>query len=351
MASMPGGFIDSVRVMNITRNSGSLLIDNIRLFELLSLLQHGILRKFETTEPISARTLGLLIKGQPQLRGLTARICNNDASDRPPDRRYTKGNLKSLESLRIMVNRDQREYDAWFAHTPSLRTLLVSGPLGSPRGRFTPWQSQVQLMRFENLKLVNLNLEPRSGRLDAWTDLSRLQNLIIRSCDGLATFMVDLSKAYSNLKVFPRSFSLLVDVSEGCFDPLMDILRSMHGLEYLYISTATAEKLHRSSLKNHATSLRYFLLDTTRPYSPEHGVFKSSACRHDSAYLLQLAKLCPQIEELGIGLPRIRALNRVHNGSFSWSSEGKRSKNETLLTSSLVSTIHNPKIILRLTKL
>jgi hypothetical protein len=77
--------------------------------------------------------------------------------------------------------------------------------------------------------------------------------------------MADLSKAYSNLKVSPRSFSLLVDGIEDCFDPLMDVLRSMYDLEYLYISTATAEKLHLSALKNHATSLRYFLLDAMRP--------------------------------------------------------------------------------------
>lgn len=157
------------------------------------------------------------------------------------------------------------QYDAWFEHTPTLRDLDVIGAKSNTT--FRPWKPEIKLTGLKKLQLENLCLDPKSGRNDTWTKLARLETLVIKNCVGVVMFLTDLSVAYSELKDFPRNFKILINCVETCADQLRDMLKLRHGLEYLYISTSTAEKLDLSSLKNHGSSLQHIALDPGQPWS------------------------------------------------------------------------------------
>ncbi|KAH7089450.1 hypothetical protein FB567DRAFT_417270, partial [Paraphoma chrysanthemicola] len=92
----------------------------VRLVQLLVSLPEKSLQSFKSDREIDSSTLGLMIKRQPNIRELSARVPGP-----APIAVYVAGNLRYLRSLELLASADLKGYDAWLQHTEALTSLQI----------------------------------------------------------------------------------------------------------------------------------------------------------------------------------------------------------------------------------
>lgn len=333
LTSQPGGFLDSVRNLHIrTANPLSSQTEE-RLILLLSLLPRGSLQKFTVDHAIDSCTLGVLIIRQPHLHILSSPIKRDNV---PPSGSFVAGNLSRLEVLTVFANENQKGYDAWFPYSPNLQSLTVSGIFAGPTSEFEPWGSESKLKKLSSLYLDNLCFWSSAGALDAWLDLNRLENLTVRNCAGSEVFLNSLAEAYTahGLSAL-RSFKIYSDsIDEELMDELETFLAAVRGLQCLYVSVTTDQRLDPLSICNQASSLRYLVVEYMNSWDQEE---EGVDCIYDATELQCLSKTCSQIEELGLSCAQINFSEWPLFEPFVWSPVAMQSSKEKQIIKFLVS--------------
>ncbi|KAF1917844.1 hypothetical protein BDU57DRAFT_494190 [Ampelomyces quisqualis] len=357
LTSRPGGFLDSVRNLETLPSTLSTSEISTAVLQLLAALPIRALRTFKTMKNLESRTVGLLIRSQPVLHELCISIWTSESGSEVPGWTYVAGNLDHLKVLTIRAVWNQAGYDTWFPHAPFLETLVVAGKLSDCVSLFRPWTTarHHRLQNLRTLCLDNLRFLGSAGSLHAWLDLSRLQKLTIRDCQFLGSFVKELTSSYrlhcqhSALKTLE-----ILEHQEGnrdLIESIQDLLTAIHGLESIYISTATANRVDIDCFRSQGSSLRYLLVDPLNIWHSETWANSNTDQLYAAAELRLLATTCPLIEEFGTSLAKIDFDDWAILDPFKWNSPGTRSPNEQALALSLDALATFPKLrVLRLTQ-
>lgn len=332
LASRPGGFLDSVRSLNI-RYCGFNEATDTRPLQLICMLTQGSLQAFAIDYFLDSNTLGVLIARQPNLRKLTSRIIGSRS---PPGERLVAGNLKRLKELEIVASVSQAGYDTWFPHAQLLSSLTVRGTF-EDRPTFLPWKSESKLKKLRKLNLDRVDFGESAGALSAWLELDCLEHLILRNCEYADSFLTTLTDTYrahgrSALKSLEISG---LDVDCEWIEDLGVFLTAISGLEYLYVSAPTDQRLEPQSICDQAASLRYLVVDYLSRWDQDNED-GSEECLYDDTSLRRLSTSCSHIEELGVGCAQIDFDDWGDLEPFKWNTAAMQSQEEKQLIKSLV---------------
>jgi hypothetical protein len=281
--------------------------------------------------------LGILIKKHPRLHELSFLLSNNTEADVPPDGRYVEGNLTHLSTLVIRATITQEGFDAWFPHTPNLDSLTISGIINRIPCAFKPWCAEPKLKKLRSLYLNNLIFPASAGELDAWLDLNRLENLTIRNCEVVGTFIADLTEAYTAHGLSALKTFTIYDDDFECdwIEELESFLAAVRGLEYLYVSATISQRLDPDSICFQASSLRYLVVEYLNSWDQEDD---DADCMYDAMELESLSKACSRIEELGLSCAQINFIDWPPLEPFAWRPATARLPQEKELIKFLVRT-------------
>ncbi|KAH3909953.1 hypothetical protein HBH56_154440 [Parastagonospora nodorum] len=129
------------------------------------------------------------------------------------------------------------------------------------------------------LSLKNLDLQPQSSRLGAWTSVSLLQHLEIQDSQNIGRSLDD--------------------------SVLDSFLKAFEGLEDIFVSTSSAEFVAVDSLRHHLATLKFVVVNPLNKW--DHIGQSDGSVNHmyQSTNLKYMATYCPLIEELGTSLVHV----------------------------------------------
>jgi len=293
----PGSVFTLMRNLHI-KKSVSIGQDafNLKFLQLIMTIAPHTLAEVTVTGAIDRETLGLLIMRQRNLLELSVPMIKDQA---PPNHDYVNGNLRSLVKLSMFPNADQAGYEAWLPNMPMLHTLIVSSKRPKQVSLFVPWAITPKMQRLKSLHLHNMTLQPRSGRIDAWTDMYGLYELTIKDCKGMVGFLTDLIVPQSNEKHRLKSIAIseTTDTTDWMTN-LDNLVHKVEGLQHLYLSSSRQEQTDLAALAIQKHSLTTYLLDPINDWAQ----FPRADIEEDFPGTL---KSCPLIEQLGTSLTHI----------------------------------------------
>ena len=265
----------------------------------LLLLPKDQLKVFHCTGKLDTRTLGRLIQNQTQLEELAVAT----VSTKRPKSHFIGESLKHLCRLQLELEDSTDLYGSWFEHTPSLRTLCLSGYL-KEQLKIKLWTapSDKPLLKLQVLLLTELDLPGKPGQVGKLSHIPSLRRLRISQCKNLRPFLHSLARDFADHEETLLKKLSIIDINKlnECWECELNLLlESTTGLETLQVETSDANCPSISSICCHGKSLRrfYFSFYANNLEHPHEIISKSEYSTYD---LSELVNGCPMIEELSL---------------------------------------------------
>ncbi|KAF9702013.1 hypothetical protein EKO04_000027 [Ascochyta lentis] len=300
---LPGGFLDSVKVLCISSVSNPPAREKTEnsLLRLLGALPRDTLATFRCSVPLSQHTVGLLLRTQSRLSDLGVSLARNEQIGLPGPN-FVRGNLLCLRRLAITVTRASNStyegYGTWFSYTPILEDLRIQGALFHGLHYFEGWTLPMKntLLTLRRLFLDQLVLTPSVSGLSEQMHLPSLRELVLRQCRGTGALLDSFTTAFSK-----SENSALEMFEQADTKQLPDHVAATKLLKAL-------KKLDVVILTN-KSGLVDSLPDLTSLCEVGHTIRAAHiSTSHETRYynvdeLRQLSAACPNMEMLCINLP------------------------------------------------
>jgi hypothetical protein len=284
----PGGFLDSIKNLNIVRPIRKLTYQDTRDFRiaflsLLGALPRDNLVSFASASVLDREAIGILLRTQSRLRELTI-TPNSGARNGLPGLNYARDSLSELRSLNLGLGgsnfNSYERLGSWFVHLSSLNKLLLIGSQAPPDLHvFKGWTllSGTPLLKLRHLHLRNVAFSTLIENLPKQLDLPSLKGLYIQGCSKTSILLEALTAAYTtcednNLRCFEHrsvlgnddmaaiaflgslkraeAIVLRSDVANEHLPPLDTFAETGHSLHFLHISISSTGNHYSASELN-----------------------------------------------------------------------------------------------------
>jgi hypothetical protein len=305
----PGGFLDSIKNLNIARPIRKLTYQDTRDFRiaflsLLGALPRDNLVSFASASALDREAIGVLLRTQSRLRELTI-TPNSGARNGLPGLNYVRDSLSELRSLNLgLVGTNFNSYDrlgTWFGHSSSLKKLQLIGSQASPDLHiFKGWTllSGTPLLKLRHLHLRNVAFSTLIESLPVQLDLPFLKGLYIQACSKTSILLEAFTAAYTtckdnNLKKFEHRSVLGND--------------DMAAIKFLESLKRAEAIILRSNVANEFLPAPDTFAETGHSLHFLHVSISSTGNHYSASELNGLCKSCPKLQVLCLDLVDINS--------------------------------------------